>query len=188
MQRNNIIICYNEKRKKSINNILIFREFLNVIQEDIHFDKDWTIPVFALCDATEDDTKVVLIGTYHDPIWWTPMKISIGGYHTLSYIQADFKKLLTKHLREAYSRRADDVEVTITNTYELCGASHEMIDWKEEMKSEFKGYLKIQTCWNTMTFAPPTRTHSNRLVSNCAAFGINMGFLFISYSLGCRNC
>ncbi|KAK0072057.1 hypothetical protein PV325_011944, partial [Microctonus aethiopoides] len=136
---------------------------LNLFNEEIGFDENWTLPIFALCDVKNGEAQDVLLGVHHDSCWFITYKITSSPLKSLMSIQNGCNDLLTQHLKEC-SESKDKTEITITSTYELCGISSEMYDGREGSKLDFEGYLKIEVISNELCFTPSPRGSSNYLL------------------------
>ncbi|XP_057338616.1 uncharacterized protein LOC130676440 [Microplitis mediator] len=139
-------------------------ELINVAQEKLSADT-WTLPVFSLCDPKEnDEERGVLIGTVFSDKYFIPIDVSLPAMTSLNHIQNGFSDLMRQHF-DLVGSSSLDVDIKITSTYELCGTSYEMIDTREQSTDEFKGYLKVEATWDSLTFLPPPTALSNKLVA-----------------------
>ncbi|XP_043271592.1 protein zwilch homolog [Venturia canescens] len=125
----------------------------------------WSMPVFVLCDGS-DKESTVLLGTFRESEWFSTMKVCVKGLVGSSEVH-NSSSLMEEHLKLS-SASEHEVIVVASSTYEFFGTNKNSVDWTENEKTNFEGYLGLELSWNTLSFLPPTRIISNHLVAEVA--------------------
>ncbi|XP_011307872.1 uncharacterized protein Zwilch isoform X2 [Fopius arisanus] len=157
----------NEERFMSIHQVAA--ETLNYTQEKLSNAKLWTTPLFVLADPQESNERCILIGSHSDSRGFRTLRICLGGTMFLSEIHEAIQMevpFIQHDKNEMNLQNRKKAQVKIYSVYEISGVDPEMVDWKDEEKSEYGGYLSIETSWEELSFIPPLRNSSSTLFAS----------------------
>ncbi|XP_076174873.1 protein zwilch homolog [Ptiloglossa arizonensis] len=120
-------------------------------------------PIFALCDG-KDNKKCRLLGTNIQGEWFTTIEVCSTGTETPDTIKKSSSGILQQHSKFSHVQE-HNINVSAFNTFDLFGTKDEMINWDENAKSNFIGYLSIEVDTCSLSLYPPTRASKNNLVA-----------------------
>ncbi|XP_076389988.1 protein zwilch homolog isoform X2 [Megachile rotundata] len=143
----------------------------NVLNSCIERTNDNIPLILALCNGT-DNKNSRLIGTTIEAKWFTTIEICSVGIETLDVIKKSSTKIFQQHL--ALSCVCErDVTVSVFSIFDLFGIKAEMINWDENMKSNFEGSLSIEVNTSSLSLYSPTRASKNNLIVQVVTGSIN---------------
>ncbi|KZC14119.1 Protein zwilch like protein [Dufourea novaeangliae] len=128
-------------------------------------------PIFALCNGN-DNKKTRLLGTTIQKDWFTTIEICSVDIETLETIKESSTSILQEHLKLSHAK-GHNVTISAFNTFDLYGISEELINWDENVKSNFVGSLVVEVDSSTLSLYPPTRASKNNLVAQIVSGSSN---------------
>ncbi|XP_031848590.1 protein zwilch homolog [Nomia melanderi] len=138
-------------------------EACNALNACIKFTANNLPPIFALCDGN-DNKRSRLLGASIQEKWFTTIEVCSANNETFETIEESSLLFLQQHLKFS---RAQEHNVTISafNTFDICGTREELINWDENVKSNFEGSLSIEVDTSNLSLYPPSRATKNVLVA-----------------------
>ncbi|XP_029044330.2 uncharacterized protein LOC114876721 [Osmia bicornis bicornis] len=138
-------------------------EACNALNECIEFIKDTSSPIFALCNGTDNKNSRVL-GTMIEGNWFIRIEICSTGIESLNVIKDSSSKIFQQHLELSHACERD-VTISVFSIFDLFGIKGEMINWDENVKSNFEGSLSIEVNTCSLSLYIPLKETKNNLVA-----------------------
>ncbi|XP_063994185.1 uncharacterized protein LOC135171508 [Diachasmimorpha longicaudata] len=142
---------------------------VNCIREKLSNHNLWTMPLFVIANPDRNDDKCLLLGCCPNAKGFTPLRACLDGVVSLSDIQERIQKEipLHQHNNDHISPRSrKKAQIRVDSVYDVCGVDPDMIDWRDDEKEEFGGYLRVEAHWDELTFIPSLRKSSNTFIAS----------------------
>ncbi|OAD62750.1 Protein zwilch like protein [Eufriesea mexicana] len=121
------------------------------------------LPILALCDG-KDNKKSRLLGIMIDDEWFTTIEVYSSGTETLETLNESSSEMFQQHLELSHVCE-QDVTVSAFSTFDLFGTMEEMINWDNNLKSNFEGSLRVEVDSCSLLLCPHTRASKYNLIA-----------------------